>query len=253
MDFNPRSPQGGATASPSVYRYALGYISIHAPRKGERPPCQDVRSCPHHFNPRSPQGGATAAFSAAAFSDKNFNPRSPQGGATRQGVIPPDSSYISIHAPRKGERQRRTRVFYAVSIISIHAPRKGERRSGRAAVSITAHYFNPRSPQGGATYAYSGMLFVYTISIHAPRKGERPPDRRRLTAIYAFQSTLPARGSDPPDRRRLTAIYAFQSTLPARGSDGVYLYMTMIPYDISIHAPRKGERQGYKKDISQHE
>ena len=58
--------------------------------------------------------------------------------------------------------------------ISIHAPHEGERRSGRAAVSIAAHYFNPRSPRGGATIE----------------------DIQRLRTEGIFQSTLPTRGSD---------------------------------------------------------
>ena len=36
-----------------------GGISIHAPRKGERPATADVKKEERDFNPRSPQGGAT--------------------------------------------------------------------------------------------------------------------------------------------------------------------------------------------------
>ena len=106
--------------------------------------------------------------------------------------------YISIHAPRKGERHERGHVPLPVIRISIHAPRKGERpeacrqrnANGRRFQSTLPargsdmrskaflpdrSYFNPRSPQGGATHQY------FTAS---PR--------------VIFQSTLPARGSDAP-------------------------------------------------------
>ena len=57
----------------------------------------------------------------------NFNPRSPQGGATQSARRSIRQRRISIHAPRKGERQ----IYVAASgldkNISIHAPRKGER------------------------------------------------------------------------------------------------------------------------------
>ena len=104
--------------------------------------------------------------------------------------------------------------------------------------------FNPRSPQGGATFANwcsrkSGAKFQSTlpargsdglqalvlaiiidISIHAPRKGER-----------LYHGTC-----------KYTIFFLFQSTLPARGSDH-YLAGVREVAVISIHAPRKGERQ----------
>ena len=39
------------------------------------------------------------------------------------------------------------------------------------------------------------------------------------------------------------ATAEFQSTLPARGSDSCHLAVLDFIYEISIHAPRKGERQ----------
>ena len=104
-------------------------------------------------------------------------------------------------------------------------------------------YFNPRSPQGGATMPYFKESLYIDISIHAPRKGERPSAEGALlhrgkisihaprkgerltsccsnfTLISSFQSTLPARGSDMLDPDWPGWEDVFQSTLPARGSD----------------------------------
>ena len=150
---------------------------------------------------------------------------------------------ISIHAPRKGERRHTPASIHfqipqfqstlpargsdppACPIrrphlrISIHAPRKGERHRGR----YTA--------KGGQE-----------ISIHAPRKGERPNHDVSLISPYKFQSTLPARGSDDKLNASITREQKFQSTLPARGSDYLYPRLVTTCPQISIHAPRKGER-----------
>ena len=79
----------------------------------------------------------------------SFNPRSPQGGATKVQRPPRRGRAVSIHAPRKGERQisPSSCIFYCG--------------------------FNPRSPQGGATRGNRGKKEYAGVSIHAPRKGER--------------------------------------------------------------------------------
>ena len=81
-------------------------------------------------------------------------------------------------------------------------------------------YFNPRSPQGGAT---------------------ANANRERFNA-FEFQSTLPARGSDLLAIAIMTKPTQFQSTLPARGSDRDACLDCGQRRAISIHAPRKGER-----------
>ena len=171
-------------------------ISIHAPRKGERPKLLPIYTTLIYFNPRSPQGGATMVW-------RRIDPR---------------TISISIHAPRQGERRFARRCILQHRHISIHAPRKGERLHGcrcrnprrrfqstlpargsdqaRANIGAEKADFNPRSPQGGATY------------------------------IVAQEVT----GG------------GFQSTLPARGSD-YYVTCRDKKQEISIHAPRKGERQ----------
>ena len=104
--------------------------------------------------------------------------------------------------------------------ISIHAPRKGERPASAYCV-MCPPYFNPRSPQGGATF----------------------PPSFFTSAVAVFQSTLPARGSDFGAGGCLHGRPLFQSTLPARGSDHIGDAYVWGAQGISIHAPRKGERQ----------
>ena len=81
VDFNPRSPRGGATNAPNR-GYARVAISIHAPHEGERlcAVCRWLRQ--RDFNPRSPRGGATLTLQGRAHAHD-----------------------ISIHAPHEGERR----------------------------------------------------------------------------------------------------------------------------------------------------
>ena len=104
------------------------------------------------------------------------------------------------------------------------------------------------------------------ISIHAPREGERQAVFVCPRFNDLFQSTLPARGSDykrpilspsasnfNPRSPRGGATHRksyrirrkqFQSTLPARGSDRPD-FTSKSFFEISIHAPREGERQQF--------
>ena len=128
---------------------------------------------------------------------------------------------ISIHAPRKGVRLICQKSKIQDWIISIHAPRKGVRPFHRLVLPAnrefqsthpargcdflllfdarSSSYFNPRTPQGGATSLQACNKEIFTdfnprtpqggatndrrgmagrsyISIHAPRKGVRPYD-----------------------------------------------------------------------------
>ena len=93
-------------------------------------------------------------------------------------------------------------------------------------IVIRQLHFNPRSPQGGATYA----------------------NREAVTTANTFQSTLPARGSDSPPSGVIVPQGGFQSTLPARGSDAPSASWRARRC-ISIHAPRKGERQALLRSL----
>ncbi len=125
--------------------------------------------------------------------------------------------------------------------------------------------FNPRSPRGGATKAFPLRFYVVgafqstlpargsdstlvhiplcnTISIHAPREGERLPTALANQIIdKIFQSTLPARGSD----RGLDNIWIrhihFNPRSP-RGGATPSNSQNGQGFEISIHAPREGER-----------
>ena len=103
LDFNPRSPRGGATCK-CRNSFKSSNISIHAPHEGERLKTFSVGVAAGDFNPRSPRGGATL-FKASVFSSK----------------------YISIHAPHEGERPQAGDMRPRRKNISIHAPHEGER------------------------------------------------------------------------------------------------------------------------------
>ena len=149
----------------------------------------------NEFQSTLPTRGSDDALKGRRLISYDFNPRSPRGGATIDSLERTGHSVISIHAPRKGERQ------------------------GRGGSNKDNKDFNPRSPQGGATISdqvfTNPFIFQSTlpargsdrakridvkgdlISIHAPRKGERHQLRgMRFRPFYRFQSTLPARGSD---------------------------------------------------------
>ena len=170
--FNPRSPQGGATTDTAYFHdYIYGFQStlpargsdLYRNRRGRRG---------RNFNPRSPQGGATL-YSGLSPCISTFQSTLPARGSDTHGTFILDLRYISIHAPRKGERRHCHRPQQIRQIISIHAPRKGERQyvpTTQAAellfqstlpargsdapwrpVPRALNDFNPRSPQGGAT------------------------------------------------------------------------------------------------------
>ncbi len=149
-------------------------ISIHAPRKGERPASAYCVMCPPYFNPRSPQGGATfpPSFftSAVAVFQSTLPARGSDFGAGGclhgrplfQSTLPARGSdialqfakgarvYFNPRSPQGGATLPACRRW-GWRTISIHAPRKGERRDRRLFKPLPLLHFNPRSPQGGAT------------------------------------------------------------------------------------------------------
>ena len=177
-------------------------ISIHAPRKGERPASAYCVMCPPYFNPRSPQGGATfpPSFftSAVAVFQSTLPARGSDFGA---GGCLHGRPLFQSTLPARGSDEELNNSDAAVSKISIHAPRKGERRRVRRGEKRLLD-FNPRSPQGGATR----------------------PNPWQNTSQFLFQSTLPARGSDliarlPP----LGMAYNFNPRSPQGGATNVYV------------------------------
>ena len=153
-----------------------------------------------------------------------FNPRSPRGGATETSKTLTAWSRVSIHAPREGERLRQKETERARIRVSIHAPREGERPS-------VPFFLSPLLPK-----------FQSTL----PARGSDRSTASVTDWSWAFQSTLPARGSDARARAGCGGNSVFQSTLPARGSD-----VPPMPHrsrgQVSIHAPREGERPAAPK------
>ena len=148
---------------------------------------------------------------------------------------------VSIHAPHEGERPKH--ITYACAYNILFQSTLPTRGSDAAALGTRNYHrcFNPRSPRGGATLAFttfcSGIkrfnprsprggatghlaacLYRAGVSIHAPHEGER-----RLN-----------------DRIKELRIL-FQSTLPTRGSDEIY-QAAELHLRVSIHAPHEGER-----------
>ena len=122
---------------------AIEYISIHAPARGSDDCCKNNTKM-----------------------SKNFNPRPPQGGATYRPTKKEKQGYISIHAPRKGERLSNQSFNVAGSNISIHAPRKGERRR-RALTRCSVVGFQSMLPTRGSDYII--MTFIHTFGHFNPR------------------------------------------------------------------------------------
>ena len=108
--------------------------------------------------------------------------------------------------------------------------------------SKISHYFNPRSPRGGATCDPDAGMLYYRISIHAPREGERHLYKMFTANLQAISIHAPREGERrgcrswsryarpisihaPREGERhivynvFTLSTSFQSTLPARGSD----------------------------------
>ena len=149
--FNPRSPRGGATSIFAPYKKApLRFQSTLPARGSDGCALQRAGKC-GGFQSTLPARGSDHYVCVYHDKIQHFNPRSPQGGATIDDFSDPCPFCISIHAPRKGERLSLADACPNLGNISIHAPRKGERHKSRA-IYIPKNYFNPRSPQGGATF-----------------------------------------------------------------------------------------------------
>ena len=127
VNFNPRSPRGGATSMDAARRGSKE-ISIHAPHEGERRADIWHGRGARHFNPRSPRGGATI-YAARTGKDKD----------------------ISIHAPHEGERPAGTAgAADSRQNFNPRSPRGGATAQIQRFAARYC-YFNPRSPRGGAT------------------------------------------------------------------------------------------------------
>ena len=221
MDFNPRSPRGGATgAGREFVGHLAGFqstlptrgsdaqlcqlspcldgISIHAPHEGERLLNKSLLVRPDNFNPRSPRGGATVFFAGAVRAESVISIHAPHEGE-RHGTRNGEVAFVLFQStlPTRGSDTMANKNKNVDDRISIHAPHEGERRCLVDMQQSLRMNFNPRSPRGGATGTVANSCSTMHISIHAPHEGERHCHQCiRLYDKHAFQSTLPTRGSD---------------------------------------------------------
>ena len=141
IDFNPRSPRGGATlCAYQAYRINR-QISIHAPHEGERRPRVSQKHRPRKISIHAPHEGE----------------RPPEARAIIDRIV------ISIHAPHEGERPR-VPGLQASGIYNFNprSPRGGAtyRKTGS---SPRYRYFNPRSPRGGATLRALRARYIFCL------------------------------------------------------------------------------------------
>ena len=120
------------------------------------------------FQSTLPAGGATI-FDRGDSDCMVFQSTLPAGGATKEDAIQKFAEKISIHAPRRGERQISEPTRLPSASFQSTLPAGGATfvwYNEKERIS----YFNPRSPQG-ERHAVVRHIFVYRISIHAPRRG----------------------------------------------------------------------------------
>ena len=121
------------------------------------------------FQSTLPAGGATCTSQAVNFPTVQFQSTLPAGGATYFLWSIWIRRHISIHAPRRGERQISEPTRLPSASFQSTLPAGGATfvwYNEKERIS----YFNPRSPQG-ERHAVVRHIFVYRISIHAPRRG----------------------------------------------------------------------------------
>ena len=210
------------------------------PTRGSDSRSLSILNLYNNFNPRSPRGGATIRHIACCRSPLNFNPRSPRGGATATNVVTEPEQKFQSTLPTRGSDEIYSHLS-AQKEISIHAPHEGERRYPPKFARGRPHYFNPRSPRGGATNREAVTTANTSISIHAPHEGERHLLVDGGKIAKKFQSTLPTRGSDAKEAGFADELIDFNPRSPRGGATyrGTHFWTEA---EISIHAPHEGER-----------
>ena len=145
LSFNPRPPCGERPQY--LYElFAIGYVSIHAPRVGSdaepfeiyilhrcfnpRPPCGERRvialpcalTCPFQSTP--PVWGATFCFCKRYRHIRRFNPRPPCGERRCASLDPIVRTLFQSTPPVWGATEKGL-ARWAEALVSIHAPRVG--------------------------------------------------------------------------------------------------------------------------------
>ena len=167
------APHEGERRKAKVLSITYSDISIHAPHEGERHRLLLMDSDRVRFQSTLPTRGSDYSHKIKQGQKSPFQSTLPTRGSDETDAVLRLMDEISIHAPHEGERPPPIIAKRTIRAFQSTLPTRGS-DSGRAAVSIAAHYFNPRSPRGGAT-----RPVVFPLSI-----------------AKEFQSTLPTRGSD---------------------------------------------------------
>ena len=188
----------------------------------------------------------------------NFNPRSPHGERRRAVCGKWRREKISIHAPRTGSdiAAPQRRMFWQVFQSTL--PARGA--TARWRTSCGARRFQSTLPARGATADDDGHLLDGRISIHAPRTGSdafpcpasraysnfnpRSPHGERLTLLDCLKQPKNFNPRSPHGERRIQdSDYADSEQIsihaPRTGSDQPFRKQPMHQH-ISIHAPRTG-------------
>ena len=236
-NFNPRSTHRERRCLP-LHHSHCPLISIHAPRRGERPTsfamvanCTPFQStlpawgatwlCPFllllyfYFNPRSPHGERPGLpFLPLDF--LYFNPRSPHGERRSMSQVRLSSwQYFNPRSPH-GERPPADKGFDVGSLISIHAPRMGSDIEQNVVIYIQQRFQSTLPAWGATDSSYSDSDYSW-ISIHAPRMGsDRGLDDRHRVILISIHA--PRMGSDDNTHNDANRQIQFQSTLPAWGA-----------------------------------
>ena len=148
--------------------------------------------------------------------------------------------------------------------VSIHAPREGERHVTPRKPTTRSGFQSTLPARGSDSASHHRLTVRGRFQSTLPARGSDQRNRAFYTIQGLFQSTLPARGSDSQIDFGFVSKAVFQSTLPARGSDkspdppppqlrrfnprsprgGATRFLLVFKPrgDVSIHAPREGER-----------
>ena len=126
-------------------------------------------------------------------------------------------------------------------------PARGATRGGGLGRRIQQDFY-PRSPRGERHRRAGGLGSLSYFYPRSPR-GERPNALNHFGLRAEFLSTLPARGATVPPLHPETPADDFYPRSP-RGERPTLRWLSALPLEISIHAPREGsDRRSTRKRV----
>ena len=148
-------------------------ISIHAPRKGERPGKSLLIACHPIFQSTLPARGSDRDTSEYLDEAKRFQSTLPARGSDFSPRIMGEVSLnFNPRSPQGGATTARSRTAKAANYFNPRSPQGGATRAKRA--HPWRHIFQSTLPARGSDQSCAGYFSArIVISIHAPRKGER--------------------------------------------------------------------------------